>query len=88
MPQTIKDMKAQAARMVGQMRAAVSASVGTLSLNAASPADLRALSTVGTVVNNDNHFEQQNTYNVPVATPSEVSKSQREALRNMVGGVK
>lgn len=29
-----------------------------------------------------------NTYNVPVATPSEVAKKQREALRNMVGGVK
>jgi len=25
---------------------------------------------------------------VPVATPSEVSKAQREALRNIVGGVK
>jgi hypothetical protein len=25
---------------------------------------------------------------VPVATPSEVAKKQREALRNMVGGVK
>lgn len=33
-------------------------------------------------------MEQQNTYNVPVATPSEVSKAQREALRNIVGGVK
>lgn len=88
MPKAIKDMERQASSMVARMQAAVSASAGTLSLNAAGPADLRALSTVGTVVNNDNHFEQQNTYNVPVATPSEVSKAQREALRNMVGGVK
>jgi hypothetical protein len=33
-------------------------------------------------------MEQSNTYNVPVATPSEVAKKQREALRNMIGGVK
>lgn len=88
MPRAIKDMKAQAAKMVGQMQTAISASAGTLALNAAGPANLRAMSTVGTIVNNDNHFEQENTYNVPVATPSEVSKAQREALRNMVGGVK
>lgn len=88
MPRAIKDMKAQAAKMVGQMQTAISASVGQLALNAAGPANLRAMSTVGTIVNNDNHFEQENTYNVPVATPSEVSKAQREALRNMVGGVK
>lgn len=88
MPQAIKDMKTQASRMVAQMQAAVSASTGSLSLAAAGPANLKALSTVGTIVSNDNHFEQQNTYNVPVATPSEVSRAQREALRNMVGGVK
>lgn len=88
MPMAIKDMQAQAAKMVGRMRAVVTTSAGQLTLNAAGPADLRALSTVGTIVNNDNHFEQENTYNVPVVTPSEVSKAQREALRNMVGGVK
>lgn len=88
MPQAIKDMKAQAAKMVGQMQTAISASAGQLAINAAGPANMKALSTVGTVVHNDNHFEQENTYNVPVATPSEVSKAQREALRNMVGGVK
>ncbi len=33
-------------------------------------------------------FEQHNEYHVPVATPSEVSKSQREAARKLLGGVK
>lgn len=33
-------------------------------------------------------FEQHNTYNTPVATPSEVSKSQREAARKLLGGIK
>ena len=88
MPQTIKDLKAQAGRMVSQMQAAVSASAGTMSINAVGSMNLRALPVGGTVINNDNHFEQKNTYNVPVATPSEVSRTQREALRNMVGGVK
>lgn len=35
----------------------------------------------------DEHFEQNNTYNTPVATPSEVSKAQREAARKLLGGV-
>lgn len=35
----------------------------------------------------DEHFEQTNTYNTPVATPSEVSKAQREAARKLLGGV-
>ena len=42
-----------------------------------------------TVINNyDNSFNQDNTYNVPTATPSEINKSQREAVRKLVGGVK
>jgi len=88
MPRAIRDMEKDAAAMVAKMQAAVSVSAGTFARNAAAPASLRALSAAGTVVHNDNHFEQQNTYNVPVATPSEVSRTQREALRHMVGGVK
>ena len=88
MPAAIKDMQKQAAKMVGQMQLSVATSAGSLTANASGAAGLRALTTAGTTVYNDNHFEQENTYNVPVATPSEVSKAQREALRNMVGGVK
>ncbi|MCD8286789.1 MAG: hypothetical protein LUD50_06170, partial [Clostridia bacterium] len=40
-----------------------------------------------TEINNDNHVEQTNNYYVPVATPSETSKAQREAARKLVGGV-
>lgn len=32
-------------------------------------------------------FVQNNTYNTPVASPSEVSKAQREAARKLLGGV-
>ena len=87
MPATLKDMKAKAGELVSAMRADMSASVGQLSVGASHAAGLR-MAGAGTTVYNDNRMEQSNTYNVPVATPSEVAKKQREALRNMVGGVK
>ena len=87
MPATLKDMKAKAGELVSAMRAEMSASAGQLSIGASHAAGLR-MAGAGTTVYNDNRMEQSNTYNVPVATPSEVAKKQREALRNMVGGVK
>ena len=87
MPATLKDMKAKAGELVSAMRVEMSASVGQLSVGASHAAGLR-MAGAGTTVYNDNRMEQSNTYNVPVATPSEVAKKQREALRNMVGGVK
>ena len=87
MPATLKDMKAKAGELVSAMRAEMSASVGQLSVGASHAAGLR-MAGAGTTVYNDNRMEQSNTYNVPVATPSEVAKKQRESLRNMVGGVK
>lgn len=87
MPATLKDMKAKAGELVSAMRAEMSASAGQLSVRASHAAGLR-MAGAGTTVYNDNRMEQSNTYNVPVATPSEVAKKQREALRNMVGGVK
>ena len=87
MPATLKDMKAKAGELVSAMRAEMSASAGRLTVGASHAAGLR-MAGAGTTVYNDNRMEQSNTYNVPVATPSEVAKKQREALRNMVGGVK
>ena len=87
MPATLKDMEAKAGELVSAMRAEMSASAGQLSVGASHAAGLR-MAGAGTTVYYDNRMEQSNTYNVPVATPSEVAKTQREALRNMVGGVK
>lgn len=87
MPATLKDMKAKAGELVSAMRAEMLASAGQLTVGASHAAGLR-MAGAGTTVYNDNRMEQSNTYNVPVATPSEVAKKQREALRNMVGGVK
>jgi phage-related protein len=88
MPAAIKDMQAQAKSLVAGMQATVSANAGALTLNAQTAAGQKSLGASGTTVYNDNHVEQENTYNTPVATPSEVAKSQREAVRNIVGGVK
>ena len=87
MPATLKDMRTKAGELVSAMRAEMSASAGQLTVGASHAAGLR-MAGAGTTVYNDNRMEQSNTYNVPVATPSEVAKKQREALRNMVGGVK
>lgn len=36
----------------------------------------------------DQHVEQENHYHVPVAAPSEISRTQRAAARKLLGGVK
>ena len=87
-PDAIKQMEAQAAKMVARMQAAVSSNMRGFSITAGSSATLKASNSMGTTVYNDNHVEQENTYNVPVATPSETAKAQREAVRKLVGGVK
>ena len=88
MPDAIKDMEAQAEEMVASMQAAVSSNMRGFSVKAGSSATLRASNSMGTTVYNDNHVDQNNTYNVPVATPSETAKAQREAARKLIGGVK
>ncbi|MCD7838125.1 MAG: hypothetical protein LUG65_04360, partial [Clostridiales bacterium] len=42
----------------------------------------------GASYGNGTHFEQTNNYYVPVATPSETSRAQREAARKLLRGVK
>lgn len=88
MPDALKDMEDQAEEMVASMQAAVSSNMRGFSITAGSSATLKASNSMGTTVYNDNHVEQENTYNVPVATPSETAKAQREAVRKLVGGVK
>lgn len=88
MPDAIKDMEAQAEDMVASMQAAVKSNMRGFSVKAGSSATLRASNSMGTTVYNDNHVDQNNTYNVPVATPSETAKAQREAARKLIGGVK
>ena len=87
MPDLLNDMRTQARRLVTVMQGEVSASFSDIQVGASGAAALR-LGAAGTTVYQDNHMEQYNEYNVPVASPSETSKAQREALRNFLGGVK
>ncbi|MCM1439831.1 MAG: phage tail tape measure protein [Roseburia sp.] len=88
MPKTLRDMKEQAGELLTAMQGSISASMEVVALNAFTNGGARALTSGGTVVYADNHLEQENVYHVPVATPSETAKAQREAFRKMAGGVK
>ena len=87
MPETLQNLKARAGELVGAMRAELAASTSQMALGASHAAGLRTAG-VGTTVYYDNRVEQNNAYHVPVASPSEVNKAQREAVRKLVGGVK
>ena len=85
MPAAISSMRKDMKSMVSALKAEVD---GTFSGRQVSSAVGAGAAIGGTTIYNDNHVDQTNTYNVPTATPSEVSKAQREAVRNLVGGVK
>ena len=87
MPETLQNLKARAGELVGAMRAELATSTSQMALGASHAAGLRTAG-VGTTVYYDNRVEQNNEYHVPVASPSEVNKAQREAVRKLVGGVK
>ena len=88
MPHTLRDMKAQAGELLAAMKGTVDASMNEIAWNVSGTAGARLLTTAGTTVYNDNSMKQENNYHVPVATPAETNKSQREAFRKFAGGVK
>lgn len=88
MPGTLREMREQAGELLAAMQGTVAASMGEVSLNASGAAGALALASAGTVVYNDNRMEQENNYHVPVATPAETNRAQREAFRKFAGGVK
>ena len=83
MPRALSNIKSNMQDMVTQMQGAVDENIGAVTVHATAAL---AGAGGGTVVYNDNHFEQSNTYNTPVATPSETAKAQREAARKFIGG--
>ena len=87
MPATLRNLKAKAGKLVGAMQSELTASTNRMTIGAANAAALRTAG-AGTTIYYDNRVDQTNEYHVPVASPSEVNKAQREAVRKLVGGVK
>lgn len=85
MPAAISSMRKDMQSMVSALKAEVD---GTFNGRSVSSSVGAGAAIGGTTIYNDNHVDQTNTYNVPTATPSEVAKAQREAVRKLVGGVK
>lgn len=84
MPEALREIRTSASALVDEARQSISGISGTISMNASS--GFRA-GTAGTSIYYDQHIDQTNTYQVPVASPSEVARTQRQAVRNLVGGV-
>lgn len=78
-------------RLAQKMQAAVEVETGNITVKTRSKAKHTAdmeYPAGGGDTYVDQHIEQENNYNVPVATPSEVRKAEREAARKLLGGVK
>lgn len=88
MPRSLREMKAEAGKLIAAMRGTVDTAMNNFAIAAAGGAGLKAATAGATFVEIDNSQSQENNYHVPVPTPSEVAKNQREAFRNFQKGVK
>lgn len=86
MPDTLKDLDRQADELVDRMRGAVSADLGDVNAKVTATGNVSAIP-VTTGPQEPPKFEQTNNYYVPVVSPSEAARTQREALRAYTGGV-
>ncbi len=89
MPSLISTADEEMAELAEHMKAAVSIETGAVTRSAVTQAQHKANITgmeAGPTYHTEN-FEQNNTYNVPVATPSEIAKTQRATARMLLGGV-
>ncbi len=91
MPDLEDQMGADMDRLARKMQAAVEVETGNITVKTRSKAKHTAdmeYPAGGGDTYVDQHIEQENNYHVPVATPSEVRKAEREAARKLLGGVK
>ncbi len=88
MPQALRDMREQAGELLAALQGTIDASMNEVALNVSGPGAGRLLTSAGTVVYNDNTQNQENNYHVPVVSPAETARANREAFRKMAGGVK
>lgn len=90
MPELYDQTDAEMAKLAEHMQAAVDVETGKITVRSKAQAEHTADTEMPTGGDTyiDEHIEQENNYHTPVATPSEVSKAQREAARKLLGGVK
>lgn len=90
MPELYDQTDEQMAKLAEHMQAAVDVETGTITVRSRANAEHTAETEVprGGDTYIDEHIEQENNYHVPVVTPSETSKANREAARKLLGGVK
>lgn len=88
MPGALKTMRESATALLEEMRGTVADYSGEIALSAGSSQGRKAIAVGGTSIYYDNRIDQTNNYHEAVPTPSAVAKNQREAIRNIVGGVK
>ncbi len=84
MPDTVNKIRGQMSELVESM----ASTVGTSHYSFGKVAGNYALAGSGGNVYYDYSQHQNNEYQVPVVTPSETAKANREAFRKLVGGVK
>jgi len=91
MPELQNRMEAEMEELAGRMQTAVAIETGGITVRTRAKAEHTAdmeYPKGGGDTYVDQHIEQENNYHVPVVTPAEASKAQREAARNLLGGVK
>ena len=91
MPNLQRQVDAEMLELAGRMQTAVAIETGGITVRTKASAEHRANTEYpkgGGDTYIDQHVEQENNYHVPVPTPSETSRVNREAARNLLGGVK
>lgn len=90
MPELYDQTDEEMAKLAEHMQAAVDVETGKITVRSKAQAEHTADTEMPTGGDTyiDEHIDQENNYHTPVATPSEVSKAQREAARKLLGGVK
>ena len=91
MPDLQRQVDAEMLELAGRMQTAVAIETGGITVRTKASAEHRANTEYpqgGGDTYIDQHVEQENNYHVPVPTPSETSRANREAARKLLGGVK
>lgn len=91
MPDLQKQVDSEMEELANRMQTAVAIETGGITVRTRAKAEHNADTEYpkgGGDTYVDQHIEQENNYHVPVVSPAEASKAQREAARKLLGGVK